>query len=63
MADSWPWAENVHNELESIIIPEGKKAVDILGSFPKDPRANLRSLPLAKDGMISASIKIKTAMD
>ena len=52
MADSWPWAENVHNELESIIIPEGKKAVDILGSFPKDPRTNFNSLPPAKDETI-----------
>lgn len=52
MADSWPWAENVHSELESIIIPEGKKAVDILGSFLKDPRANFNSLPPAKDETI-----------
>lgn len=52
MADSCPWAENVHNELESIFIPEGKKAVDILGSFPKDPRANFNSLPPALDETI-----------
>lgn len=52
MADSWPWAEDIQNEPESFIIPKGKKAVDIVGSFPKDSKANLNNLPLAKDEII-----------
>lgn len=52
MADSQPWAENIQDEPESVIMPKDKKVVDVLGSFPKDSRANFNSLSLATDGKI-----------
>ena len=40
MADSRTRAENIQDVPERNITPEGKKAADRLGSFPKDSRVN-----------------------